>query len=175
MEEHGHTEPLRFRIDGMTCGACSARAQRALGKMPGVESASVSLAGGTALIVPDEGVRAAADPEGARAAFINAVEERIASLGFKPSYLPPEADEQDLWEEEQAASARSLAQKRRRLLVEFVFALPLVVIAMGSHWGLPLPAWLDPHFSPLTFALVQLVLTLPVVWSGRDFYRIGLP
>lgn len=175
MEEHGHTEPLRFRIDGMTCGACSARAQRALGKMPGVESASVSLAGGTALIVPDEGVRAAADPEGARAAFINAVEERIASLGFKPSYLLPEADEQDLWEEEQAASARSLAQKRRRLLVEFVFALPLVVIAMGSHWGLPLPAWLDPHFSPLTFALVQLVLTLPVVWSGRDFYRIGLP
>ena len=175
MEEHGHTEPLRFRIDGMTCGACSARAQRALGKMPGVESASVSLAGGTALIVPDEGVRAAADPEGARAAFINAVEERIASWGFKPSYLPPEADEQDLWEEEQAASARSLAQKRRRLLVEFVFALPLVVIAMGSHWGLPLPAWLDPHFSPLTFALVQLVLTLPVVWSGRDFYRIGLP
>ena len=175
MEEHGHTEPLRFRIDGMTCGACSARAQRALGKMPGVESASVSLAGGTALIVPDEGVRAAADPEGARAAFINAVEERIASLGFKPSYLPPEADEQDLWEEEQAASARSLAQKRRRLLVEFVFALPLVVIAMGSHWGLPLPAWLDPHFSPLTFALVQLVLTLPVVWSGRDFYRIVLP
>lgn len=175
MEEHGHTEPLRFRIDGMTCGACSARAQRALGKMPGVESASVSLAGGTALIVPDEGVRAAADPEGARAAFINAVEERIASLGFNPSYLPPEADEQDLWEEEQAASARSLAQKRRRLLVEFVFALPLVVIAMGSHWGLPLPAWLDPHFSPLTFALVQLVLTLPVVWSGRDFYRIGLP
>ncbi len=175
MEEHGHTEPLRFRIDGMTCGACSARVQRALGKMPGVESASVSLAGGTALIVPDEGVRAAADPEGARAAFINAVEERIASLGFKPSYLPPEADEQDLWEEEQAASARSLAQKRRRLLVEFVFALPLVVIAMGSHWGLPLPAWLDPHFSPLTFALVQLVLTLPVVWSGRDFYRIGLP
>ncbi len=175
MEEHGHMESLRFRIDGMTCGACSARAQRALGKMPGVESVSVSLAGGTALIVPDAGVRDAADSEGARAAFIHAVEERIASLGFKPSYLPPEADEQDLWEEEQAASARSLERKRRRLLVEFVFALPLVVIAMGSHWGLPLPAWLNPHSSPLAFALVQLVLTLPVVWSGRDFYRIGLP
>lgn len=175
MEQHETTEPLRFRIDGMTCGACSARAQRALSNMPGVESASVSLAGGTALIVPDAGVREAADPDGARAAFIHAVEERITSLGFQPSYLAPEADEQDLWEEEQATSARALEQKRRRLLVEIAFTLPLVAVAMGSHWGLPLPAWLDPHFSPLTFALVQLVLTLPVVWSGRDFYRIGLP
>lgn len=175
MEQHETTEPLRFRIDGMTCGACSARAQRALSKMSGVESASVSLAGGTALIVPDTGVREAADPDGARAAFIHAVEERITSLGFQPSYLAPEADEQDLWEEEQATSARALEQKRRRLLVEIAFTLPLVAVAMGSHWGLPLPAWLDPHFSPLIFALVQLVLTLPVVWSGRDFYRIGLP
>lgn len=175
MEQYGTTEPLRFRIDGMTCGACSARAQRALSKMSGVESAAVSLAGGTALIVPDAGVREAADPDGARAAFIHAVEERITSLGFQPSYLAPEADEQDLWEEEQAASARALEQKRHRLLVEIAFTLPLVAVAMGSHWGLPLPAWLDPHFSPLTFALVQLVLTLPVVWSGRDFYRIGMP
>lgn len=55
------------------------------------------------------------------------------------------------------------------LMTEFVFAVPLVIIAMGSHWGLPLPAWLAPHSSPLAFALVQLFLTLPVVWSGPRF------
>lgn len=164
---------MRFRIDGMSCAACSARSQRALGAMPGVASVSVNLAGGTALLSPDEAYLA--EHGISEEAFIGQVEEKIASLGFKPAYIPPETDEHDAWEEEQARSDAALALRRRRLMTEFVFAVPLVIIAMGSHWGLPLPAWLAPHSSPLAFALAQLFLTLPVVWSGRDFYRTGIP
>ncbi len=158
---------IRFRVDGMTCAACSARSERALGMLPGVESASVSLAGGMALIRPARG----ADP----ADVILAAREKIAALGFVPTYISPETDDQDVWRDEQGASLADLARRKKRLLVEFAFALPLVVVAMGAHWGLPLPLWLDPHHSPLAFALFQLALALPVVWSGRDFYRIGLP
>ena len=45
---------MRFRIDGMSCAACSARSQRALGAMPGVASVTVNIAGGKALLSPDE-------------------------------------------------------------------------------------------------------------------------
>ncbi len=168
-----HTQSMRFRIDGMSCAACSARSQRALGAMPGVASVSVNLAGGTALLVPDETYLS--EQGISTEEFIRQVEDKIRSLGFTPAYLPPETDEHDAWEEEQARSDAALALRRKRLVTEFAFAVPLVIIAMGSHWGMPLPGWLDPHSSPLTFALVQLVLTLPIVWSGRDFYRTGIP
>lgn len=162
------TEIMRFRVDGMTCSACSSRTERALRAMPEIESATVSLASGTAMIRPK------ALPED-KDAFLARVTERITKLGFSPTYLPPETDEHDLWTDERAATDKGLATRRQRLLVEFVFAVPLVIVAMGSHWGMPLPVWLDPHTSPLAFALFQLMLTLPVLWSGRDFYRIGLP
>ena len=167
------SEILRFRIEGMFCGACSARSQRALSKMDIVDSASVSLADGTAQIRPAEG---ALGPDGAGLDdFTQKISERVAKLGFTASYLPPDTDEHDLWEEEQARTAADLAARRRRLIVEFVFAVPLIVIAMGAHWGMPLPGWLDAHESPLTFALFQLMLTIPIVWSGRDFYKNGIP
>ena len=164
------TEILRFRIEGMFCGACSARSQRALNNMPIIDSASVSLADGTAQIRPAEGALDAGLDE-----FIRQVTERVTKLGFTASYLPPDIDEHDLWEQEQARTAEDLATRRRRLITELVFAVPLIVVAMGSHWGLPLPGWLDAHESPLAFALFQLLLTLPIVWSGRDFYKNGIP
>ncbi|MBQ3170340.1 MAG: copper-translocating P-type ATPase [Mailhella sp.] len=164
---------LRFRIEGMFCGACSARSQRALNKMDIVDSASVSLADGTAQIRPAEG---ALGPEGEKLdEFIQTICERVSKLGFTASYLPPDTDEHDLWAEEQARTAADLATRRRRLVTEFVFAVPLIIVAMGAHWGMPLPGWLDAHESPLAFALFQLVLTVPIVWSGRDFYRNGIP
>ena len=164
---------LRFRVEGMFCGACSARSQRALNKMDIVDSASVSLADGTAQIRPAEG---ALGPDGEGLdAFIQTVCERVGKLGFTASYLPPDTDEHDLWAEEQARTAADLATRRRRLVTEFIFAVPLIIVAMGAHWGMPLPGWLDAHESPLAFALFQLVLTVPIVWSGRDFYKNGIP
>ena len=163
-------EILRFRIEGMFCGACSARSQRALNKMDIVDSASVSLADGTAQVRPAEGAL-----DDGLDAFVQKISERVSKLGFTASYLPPDTDEHDLWQEEQARTAADLATRRRRLVTEFVFAVPLIVVAMGAHWGLPLPGWLDPHESPLTFALFQLLLTIPIVWSGRDFYKNGIP
>ncbi len=165
-----HPEVLRFRIDGMACGACSARSQRVLNNMEHIDSATVSLADGTAQVRPAEGAL-----DGGLEPFIQEVTERVNRLGFTASYLPPDVDEHDLWESEQKKTRVDLAARRRRLVTEFIFAVPLVFVAMGSHWGLPLPSWLSPHESPLAFALFQLLLTLPIIWSGRDFYRHGIP
>ena len=157
----------------MFCGACSARSQRALNKMDIVDSASVSLADGTAQIRPAEGALGSGGEK--LDEFIQTICERVSKLGFTAFYLPPDTDEHDLWAEEQARTAADLATRRRRLITEFLFAVPLIVVAMGAHWGMPLPGWLDAHESPLAFALFQLVLTVPIVWSGRDFYKNGIP
>ena len=167
---NNNPEILRFRIDGMACGACSARSQKALCKMKDIDSATVSLADGTAQVRPAEGAL-----NNGLDAFIQEVTERVDKLGFKASYLPPDVDEHDLWESEQEKTRTDLSTRRRHLITEFIFAVPLVVVAMGSHWGMPLPSWLSPHESPLAFALFQLLLTLPIIWSGRDFYRHGIP
>ena len=167
---NNNPEILRFRIDGMACGACSARSQKALCKMKDIDSATVSLADGTAQVRPAEGAL-----DNGLDAFIQEVTDRVDKLGFKASYLPPDVDEHDLWESEQKKTRADLAVRRRHLVTEFIFAVPLVAVAMGSHWGMPLPSWLSPHDSPLIFALFQLLLTLPIIWSGRDFYRHGIP
>ncbi len=62
---------------------------------------------------------------------------------------------------------------RRELALAFAGTIPLLLISMGHMAGLPLPPFLEPASSPGGFALVQLALTLPAVWAGRDIFRAG--
>lgn len=160
---------LRYAVRGMHCAACSARIERAVGQMEGVAVVTVSLATETAQVTPAPGLTA--DTVDALAAAIPA---RIADLGFSAERILPRQDSGTaLWESQREEAAARLARMRGKLVREFAFTIPLLVLSMGHMAGLPLPAWLDPHHAPLSFALAQLLLTLPVMWFGRDFYRIG--
>lgn len=156
---------LRFTVSGMHCAACSARIERVVGQMEGVESVVVSLAANTASVVPLAGVNAEE--------VAAAVAVRVGELGFGMSRVREEADATDLWEQQRHEAAARLAAMKARLVPEFGFTVPLLVLSMGHMVGLPLPAWLDPHHAPLAFAVAQLLLTLPVMFSGREFYRNG--
>jgi Cu+-exporting ATPase len=79
-----------------------------------------------------------------------------------------------MWDRQRREVEERLAAWRRRLYPAFAFALPLLIISMGEMVGLPMPGFLSPHESPLTFGLAQLLLVLPVVWSGREFYTHGI-
>ncbi len=57
---------------------------------------------------------------------------------------------------------------KRRLTLSIVFAIPLLIVAMGPHLGLGLPYWVGQNL-----ALVQLLLTLPIIYAGRSFYKTG--
>ena len=66
---------------------------------------------------------------------------------------------------------------RIRLIVAAVFAAPILYIAMSHMFpalGVPLPAFMSPHTFPLVFALVQLLLTIPVLIAGGKFFRVGM-
>ena len=156
--------PMRFDIGGMHCAACSSRIERVVGRMEGVEKISVNLAAASAEVWPGKSDAAELQQQ---------IMERVATLGFTAT--PAVNDDAALqFEENRARAAADIHARLRRLLPMAAFALPLLVISMGHMLGLPLPLALDPHHSPNTFMLAQLLLTLPVVWLGRHFYVDGI-
>ena len=58
-----------------------------------------------------------------------------------------------------------------RLVLSLIFAVPLLTITMGHMVGMPLPKIIDPMMNPLNFAIIQLVLTIPVMIIGYKFIR----
>ena len=61
-----------------------------------------------------------------------------------------------------------------RFIVSLIFTIPLLIITMGHMLGMPLPHIIDSMMNPLNFAIIQVVLTLPVMIMGYKFYTIGI-
>ncbi|MFO7726693.1 MAG: heavy metal translocating P-type ATPase [Desulfonatronovibrio sp.] len=146
---------IRFKVKGMTCSACSARVEKILKKQEGVLDASVNLAGETAL------VRTGPD------ASVQEMSRAVEKAGFELEILEQKSSSYD---EDMAVRLRKM---RDRVVLAMIFAVPLLVVSMGDMVGIPLPGLISPHTEPLHFALIQLLLTLPIVWSGRYFYVYG--
>jgi Cu+-exporting ATPase len=153
---------LDLALEGMTCASCSARIEKVAGGLDGVSSMQVNLAAETGVVVFDSTI-------------INKrkILETIAGLGFKA--VPLAAADENLLARQQRETKEKLVRMKRELIPTFGFALALLVLSMGEMLGLPLPEFLDPHHAPLNFGLAQLLLVLPVMWSGRRFYLIGIP
>ena len=151
------TAELTLRVDGMTCGNCRARVERALRGLDGVSGADVNLATERARIVylPD-----ILGPP--------AIADAIRGAGYRPQAVDAGAAP---GEDVRAATEQEIAVLRRRFVVAAAFTLPLFVIAMGSM----LPG-LGPA-SPAgeqAWLWVQFLLAAPVVlWSGRGFFVHG--
>ena len=150
-----------YKIEGMTCAACSSAVERVTKKLEGVQESSVNLVAGKLTIVYDE---ALCGPQ----QIIAKVEK--AGFGIKPYVDDKKRREEAAKKEEQERK-----EAKKRFLLAAVFAVPLLYIAMGHMFpnGLPLPQFLSMEEHPLTFALVQLFLTIPVLYFGRNFYLVG--
>jgi Cu+-exporting ATPase len=159
VEEPAAETVLELRIGGMHCAACSSRIERIAAGMDGVKEAAVNLGA--------ESGRFVFDPSKVSQ---RALRQAIHDAGFTTD-LP----RREKAGEEEARIAARLAEKRRGVVWAMAFAMPLLVLSMGHMWGMPLPHWLDPMHAPGAFALAQLLLTVPVVWSGRSFYLVGFP
>ena len=159
--EQGGPEKLDLSIGGMSCASCSARIERVVGNMDGVDAASVNLAANTGSFTFDPSQISR-----------RAIRQAIADAGFTSEV---QSDTGNLFEERRRQAEEKLTLQKRALIPAFLFALPLLILSMGHMWGMPLPVFLDPAHSPLNFGLAQLALTLPVVWSGRNFYIQGIP
>jgi Cu+-exporting ATPase len=145
----------------MHCAACSARIERVLGSRDGVLEARVNLA--------SESGTFAFDPDRVK---LRDIRQAIDELGFSSTVETPGTN---MYQQQQEKNLARLAVLRRDLIPAFGFALPIILLSMGHMMGLALPAWLDPRHAPFTFALVQALLLVPVLWAGRRFYTSGIP
>jgi Cu+-exporting ATPase len=153
---------LDLELKGMTCASCSARIEKVVGGLDGVQSMQVNLAAETGVVVFDQ-----------ERISKRTIVETINNLGFEAEALA--AADENLLVKQQRETAEKLARMKKELIPAFGFAMALLILSMGEMLGLPLPNFLDPHHAPFNFALAQLLLVLPVMWSGRRFYLIGFP
>lgn len=152
-----------FKISGMHCAACSSSIERFMSRQSGVENVSVNLT--------TEKMNISYDDNSLDADKICSL---VAGLSFgAEEYVSADAMARDARKKEEAEKTAELESMKRRVILCICFALPLLYVSMGHMIGLPLPRVIDPHYAPLAFAVVQLVLTLPVVIGGRNFYING--
>ncbi len=151
----------KFSVTGMSCAACSAAVEKAVGRLDGVESAQVNLLAKSMVCVYDES-KTGAD------AVIAAVEK----AGFGAAELA-ERDRAAAPKKEKAAAGDGFTAIRTRLWVSIVFLVLLMYVSMGHMLGLPLPGFLHGTQNALPFAFLQFLLTLPVLYVNRKFYFNG--
>ncbi len=144
----------QFDVTGMSCAACSARVEKAVSKVPGVNSCSVNL------LTNSMGVEGSASSEN----IINAVVAAgygASEKGAEKSAEKPAADTQSAF--------RSM---KRRLIWSLVFLIILMYFSMGHMmWGFPLPMFLEGNH--VAMGLIQLLLTAIVMVINQRFFISG--
>ena len=150
----------KFDINGMTCTACALTIEKQLGKMEGVKSVAVNYATEQMQVTYDE-----------QKLDTKAIQEAVVKVGY-------EAIDASIVEHQEDKDASSKAQKHlkymeRRLIISMIFTLPVFYLAMGPMVGLAVPAFLAGEKNILTMAFTQLLLTIPVMLVGEEFYRVG--
>ena len=149
----------QYNVTGMSCAACSARVEKAVKKVPGVTSCSVSL------LTNSMGVEGTASP----AAILSAVQE--AGYGASPKNASA-SKASDASADLDALADHETPKLKRRLIVSLGFLLVLMYFSMGHMmWGWPLPHWFDGNH--VAMGLVQLLLAGIVMVINQKFFING--
>ena len=149
----------QYNVTGMSCAACSARVEKAVKKVPGVTSCSVSL------LTNSMGVEGTASP----AAILSAVQE--AGYGASPKNASS-SKASDANADLDALADRETPKLKRRLIASLGFLLVLMYFSMGHMmWGWPLPHWFDGNH--VAMGLVQLLLAGIVMVINQKFFING--
>ena len=146
----------QYNVTGMSCAACSARVEKAVSKVDGVTSCSVSL------LTNSMGVEGTASPE----AIIDAVQKAgygASRKGGSDEAAAPDSD---------ALADRETPVLKRRLIASVGFLAVLMYISMGHMmWGFPLPSFFNGNH--VAMGLVQMLLTIIIMVINRKFFVSG--
>ena len=143
-----------YTVTGMSCAACANAVEKALNRNNDI-NASVNIATEKLNIEYDE-----------KKYDFDKIREIVESAGYGIVEDMTEDKKMELYQER-------ITSLKNRLILAIVFTVPLLYISMGHMLGAALPEFLNPKVNPLNFALAQLVLTLPIIYAGRDFFSHG--
>ncbi len=178
-----------FDVRGMTCAACSARVEKTTAKVPGVEQVSVNLLKNSMEVDYDgnpetiAAISAAVDKAGygafprAEAQAAGADAAALATSGGAGAFGTVSAfggtcaaGGANTPENVAAKEAKTV---RMRLIVSFIFCIPLFYLSMGAMMGWPLPSVFLGAENVFAFAFTQFLLLLPIVFVNFKFFRVG--
>lgn len=151
----------KFEVIGMTCSACSTSVEKAVSKIEGVKSVNVNLLANNMVVEFDDTILN-------QETIISAVQ----GAGYSAS-LAGQTKGQDHDTQGSSQIQSEIEAMKIRVTVSLVFMVLLLYVAMGPMVGLPLPSWLLGLENAMTMALVQLLLTLPVIYVNRQYYQTG--
>ena len=148
----------QYNVTGMSCAACSARVEKAVGKVPGVTSCSVSL------LTNSMGVEGTASPE----TVIKAVQD----AGYGASEKGASKQSASMAENEKALEDHATPALKRRLIWSVGFLIVLMYFSMGHMmWGWPLPRFYNDNH--VAMGLTQLLLTVIIMVINQKFFISG--
>ena len=148
----------QYNVTGMSCAACSSRVEKAVSRVPGVTSCSVSL------LTNSMGVEGNASSHD----IIQAVEQ----AGYSASLKGAGKEQVSMSEAEEALADHETPVLRRRLIASVGFLLILMYFSMGHMmWGWPLPAWFNDNH--IAMGLVQMLLAGIIMVINQKFFISG--
>lgn len=148
-----------YIIEGMSCASCAMTIENAVSKIPGVHKASVNLATEIMTVEANDSVT------------LEDIAKVVDGVGY--SARPRGKSVEEELEEKNEKKEAHLREMKRNLTISAIFTVPLLFIAMADMVGIPMPAFLSPMQSPVSYALIQLALVLPILWVGRRFFVDG--
>lgn len=144
---------IKFDVSGMSCAACSARVEKVTGQISGVNKVEVNLLAGKMTVNANTDVS-------------QQIIEAVHNAGYTAKLT-------ENTRSETPALDPQLRAMGMRILLSAAFLIILMYFTMGHMVGLPLPGWYTAHNNGAFAALLQLVLTLPVIWLNRSYYTRG--
>lgn len=151
----------KFSVTGMTCSACSAAVEKSVKNVQGVSSVVVNLLGNSMLV----------DYDG-EAASQNTIINAVENAGYHAAVFV-KGNEAKSSETAENKVQSELKEMKQRIIISVCFLIPLLYIAMGHMFKFPLPSLLHGEKNAITFAFLQFLLTLPIVYVNRKYYQVG--
>ena len=144
----------KYDVMGMTCSACSAHVDKAVRHLDGVQDVNVNLLSNCMVVDYDE----------------NKVNDAMIKKAVEDAGYKAALETQSVQAQKQE---ETVDDKKKSLILSFVFLIPLFYISMGHMMGAPLPSFLVGESNMMVFALTQLFLTLPVMYINRGYFQRG--
>ena len=150
-----------FAIEGMTCASCAQTIEKAVGKLSGVDKASVNLA--------TEKMQVSYNPS---AISVSDVTGAVSNSGYAAVLETTDTQDNSRAEKREKKEKR-MKQLSNRFGISIIFTIPVLIISMGPMVGMPLPNIVDPMINAFNFSLLQLILTLPIMVVSWEYFQKG--
>lgn len=151
---------IEFKVVGMGSEHCAGIVKNALEKLEGIKEVETNYSNSSAKIKYNQG-----------SVKISDMKKAIDDAGYKA--VIAEGGE-DIYEKEKKARKKELSTLKKKFIVAAVFAVPIFYLAMAELISKSLiPGFLSPEIYPLRFALIQIILSIPIIIVGYKFYTVG--